>query len=392
MKLWAALALLGGLAACSKAMPPAPRAIPVVAPADVPAIASSVPTPALPVAEAKAFVAREVVAITRRKAISIADVAPAQRASASMPGGSIYVSVVLEGASALAPGTPMIFEWDVAGKRVVAEKALLPRSRDEHVQVLRLASTNDRIYVASECWVPECAVRLTVLNRQLKTIGAATLAVGTAVSIDATEELVAVAVAQHQLERRPLVVALLDATSLKPLATKELAASGGSTAGFVRASALDLVGNRLYVAGRALTASVPRRDDEGHVIGTTSVFAFDLPTFTLRASFESATAAAIEPGLLARGNELLLFAGDDLLALSGDLRPVDARALQGEASGNVAVAMLGPNAELFTGGTTEQRSELFPGSVFPCTAAWSASTPVLVCHSDHGLRIARFRE
>jgi hypothetical protein len=290
-----ALVVLGALAACSKAMPPAARQIPVVAPTALPGAASVVPAAAPPVAaDTPAYVAREAVAITGRKAISVADVAPAQSASASMPSGSIYVSVVLEGATPLDPGTPTIFEWDVAGKRVLAQRVLAPKDHQEHVQVLRLATTKDRVYVASECWAPECAVRLTVLNRQLKPISATTLPVGMAVSIDATEELVAVAVAQHRAERRPLVVSLLDSTSLKPIGSTEIGASGGSTAGFVRASALELVDHRLYVAGRALTAAVPRRDEDGHMIGRTTVFAFDLPSFTLRTSFETTAPAGLD--------------------------------------------------------------------------------------------------
>jgi hypothetical protein len=229
------------------------------------------------------------------------------------------------------------------------------------------------------------------LNRQLKPISATTLPVGMAVSIDATEELVAVAVAQHRAERRPLVVSLLDPTSLKPIGSTEIGASGGSTAGFVRASALELVDHRLYVAGRALTAAVPRRDEDGHMIGRTTVFAFDLPSFTLRTSFETTAPAGLEPRLVARGKELLLFAGDDLVELNDELRPIPTRASQAATRSNVAVTALGTNGELFTGGTAEQRSELFPGSVFPCTAGWAASEPVLVCDSEHGLRIARFQ-
>lgn len=373
-----ALALMALCAACAPAgsNARAPEAGPREHPAQSAPSAAASPTAAPP-----RDLAPRVSTVTTRTATSPVDIAPAAPASASLPLGSVYVATILTSSrGGEAHDEPTLFEWDVAGERVLAQKKLAV-PHDGAPAGLRIAAASDRVFAVTEYLGLDRKPRLTVMNRALGVLADTDLPAGSSVSIEAAGSYVAVAVAGDDAEARPLTITLFDARSLRPIARRDLAASATMSA--VRPDVLELVGERLYAVGMPAAASFPRDERTGAVRGESTIFAFELPSLTPRESFTTGVPAAYVPRLGARAEHLAFAAGGKLIELTKDLRPVRTTDLESEAFA------FGPKGEPLTRSDWGEVEELFPKATAPCASAWSGSTPLVACSDADGVHVAR---
>lgn len=251
----------------------------------------------------------------RRPALKLVDVAEGRPASPQLPMGSIYVGTVLE------PDEPTIFEWDVAGAKVL-RRVRLPSNAAAPVApvVVRLASAPGRVYAVLDGTV-EAPKKLTVLDSDLATIATRDLPAGRDVSIEANERWVAVA-ARLDRPERPLAITLFDAKNLAAVASARVGANVVMS-GFLRADALELHAGRLYVAGRPLTEGEPPRSPEtGALRAATTVFALELPSLEEKARFEADHPAQLHSSLASDGKHVVLVTQDERTLLTKDLRLV----------------------------------------------------------------------
>lgn len=337
-----ALALLT-TSACTTTHHPAPPPAAPAAPAAPVTTAAPPPDPEPPLAPNQ---------ITARPpALLLVDAARGRPPSPELPEGSIYVGTVL------APDEPTIFEWDVAGAKVL-RRVRLPVDAAAPVPpvVVRIASAPGRVYAVLDGNV-DAPKKLTVLGPELETIATRDLPEGRDVSIEASDRWVAVAVALDRPER-PLDITLFDAKSLAPVASTRVGANVVMS-GAVRADALELHAGRLYVAGRPLTQGEPPRNAEtGAIRAATTVFALELPSLAERARFEADHPSQLHATLASDGKHVLLATEDNVTLLTKDLRVVRERTLE-------------PDPE-------RQRARE------SCTAVRSAAKRLVVCGDERG--------
>lgn len=284
----------------------------------------------------------------RRPALMLVDVAEGRPASAQLPKGSIYVGTVL------APDEPTIFEWDVAGAKVL-RRVRLPSDAAAPLGpvVVRIASAPGRVYAVLDGSV-DAPKKLIVLGSDLETIATRALPEGRDVSLEANERWVAVAVAVDRPER-PLDITLFDAKDLAAVASTRVGANVVMS-GAVHADALELHGGRLYVAGRPLTKGEPPRSPEtGALRAATTVFSLELPSLAEKARFEADHPAQLHSSLTSDGNHVVLVTAEKQMLLTRDLRVAGERMIEPE----------------------EDRAE-------SCTAARSGAERLLVCGDERG--------
>jgi hypothetical protein len=284
----------------------------------------------------------------RRPALMLVDVAEGRPASAQLPKGSIYVGTVL------APDEPTLFEWDVAGAKVL-RRVRLPSDVSASLApvVVRVASARGRVYAVLDGTV-DAPKKLIVLDSDLATIATRDLPEGRDVSIEANDRWVAVAVALDRPER-PLDITLFDAKDLAAVASTRVGANAVMS-GAVRADALELHGGRLYVAGRPLTEGEPPRSPEtGAIRAATTVFSLELPSLAEKARFEADHPAQLHSSLTSDGHHVVLVTAEKQTMLTRDLRVARERMIEPE----------------------EGRSE-------SCTAARSGAGRLYVCGDERG--------
>lgn len=359
----AALVLMVATMSC--ATPPKP---------EVPTSRSAPVAVAGPAASAASAASAAPSRLTSRKASApVIDVVAARPPSATLPRGSVYVGAVLE------PDEPTVFEWDVAAAKVM-KQVKLPVDPDAIPwgRVVRLATAPGRLYAVVDNGAVAERRMLEVLDPDLAPVASRWIGDGAHVSIEANERWVAVSLVQDRPEE-PLEVVLFDARNLSKTADTRVGANPTMTGG-LRNDALELLGGRLYVKGRPLTnGAPPRSKGDGAILALTTIFALELPSLKVKATFEADLPAQLPSWLTSDGERVVLVHAGTLVVLSDSLRLVRERPLEGSE------AVFGPGGRLFTGGPYHDPEGLPGGNREMCSAAWSGAQPLLVCATDDGI-------
>lgn len=359
----AAIALLFATTSC--ATPPKPE---VATSRSAPVALAAPFAPATPAAPSAPSL------LTSRKAIApVLDVVAARPPSARLPKGSVYVGVVLE------PNEPTVFEWDVAAAKVM-KQVKLPVDPDAGLRasVVRLAAAPGRVYAVVDDAATTNRRMLEVLDPELAPVARRWIGDGADVSIEANDRWVAVSLVQDRPEE-PLEIVLFDAKSFGKVADTMVGANPAMTGG-LRNDALELFGGRLYVKGRPLTKGAPPRSQKnGALLARTTIFALELPSLKVKATFEADHPAELPSSLTSDGEHVVLVHADALVVVSDALRLVRERPLEGSE------AVFGPGGRLFTGGSYQDPEGLPGGQRESCHAAWSGAEPLLVCATDDGI-------
>jgi len=377
------LAVVLGIGATASCAPPRHRAAPASSAkpaASTAPVASIAPAASVaPVASASSVLpaaptkrALGTNQITGEKpAVGVVDVASGRPPSVGLPKGTIFVGAVLD------TGGPTLFEWDVAGRKVLRQRVLpFEPGNAGGPAAVRLATATGRVYAVVDSGASGKRT-LTVLGPALEPVITRDLHEGRDLSIEANERWVVVAMATDR-PQEPLEITLFDAKDLTAVAVASVGANPAMT-GFLRNDSLELRAGRLYVVGRPLTDGKPgRTQPDGVLAALTTVFALELPSLKVRAKFEADHAAHLHASVTSNGQHLVLATQGKITLLTDDLRLSSERRIEGND------AVFGLDGRLFTGGDREAREELARANPEHCTAAWSATQPLLVCGRDDG--------